>query len=443
MSKLLLDYAFSFTEIESTPTASLEYLHNVGVIVNGFDPNDLDELTITVSADTNTIVDGASAEFSASASGGKEPYSYQWQTAASGETDFVDIEGETSNTLTATPALADTGIQYQCMVADSLNSTLTSDPISITVTSSTVESPTPITFIKTAPSVLSEDLPAKMVTVYSYEEAKTYTENTEIKALFDVGMNALSLLLITDVTQLDQFKESEMGSIFTLLGSSDFDTQELIDNQPLINGFSGDYGFATSDSELAKTIATTARTVCFYDTMGAYVGCYEAFGRLVSATYWNNQQYNKAVNNTLIGAVDELGLANSLFDSGVSFWMFDASMGTYLSSFFAGLEPIANDYILEEIETVQQSTGLNWISTNKPTNTTGDRMRLNNVMNNVLATYQNAPYYYLNPDFDNRVSLHTSSERYHVTGEMEIAIPDPIWKVDIEVTESSYTGVSA
>lgn len=454
MSKLLLDYAFKFTEVEGTPAASLTYIHNVGVIVkssiqavvdSGSISLDVSELstsdevgtTITATAAVETSQDGH--------------IHYEWLLA--GDSDGLSLVWDnTTDGSIATIQTVEGFDQVQsgvCTVTCTANGTeLDSADITITrveevqlqsskAKTTKTKAVTTKKQVAKVSTLAAEPVTPTMVTIYSYDDAIKYTENTEIKALFDAGLNALTLLLVDDLSQLSGFKENEMGSFFTLLGSSDFETQDFIDNKPLINGFGGDYGFATSDSELAKTIATQDRTAIFYDTVGSYVGCYEAFGQLVNATYWSNQQYTRAINDTLIGAVDQLGMANELFAAGVSFWMYDETMGTYLSSFFAGLNPIANDYVLEEIETVQQSDGLNWISVNKPKNTTGDRMRLNNVLNNVLKEYSGAPYYYLNPDFDNKVTVYPSNERYHVNGEMDICIPDPIWKVDIEVTEEN------
>lgn len=465
MSKLLLDYAFSFTEVEGTPAASLEYIHNVGVIVKSNIQAEiesgsvsLDVTELSTNAEVGTVITATAAVVATS--GGH--VHYEWELT--GDSDGLGIEWDNATDgSVATITTVDGFDQVQSGVCtltcnangvdlESADITITRvDPETLQLKTSRKAKTVKLDAVEAAPVVAKEDVteptPPKvtaaavesatplLVTIYSYEDVKKYTDNTEIKALFDTGMDGITLLVVDDLTQLSEFKENEMGDMFTLLGSSDFETQDFIDNKALVYGFKGDWGFATPDSELAKTIAVMDRTVAFYDTVGSYVGCYEAFGSLVSATYWSNQQYTRATNDTLIGAVDQLGLSNDLFAAGVSFWMYDSSMGTYLASFFAGLNPIANDYVIEEIETVQQSTGLNWISTNKPTNTTGNRMRLSAVLNSVLAEYTGAPYYYLNPDYANQVNVYSSNERYHVNGEMDICIPDPIWKVDMEVTE--------
>ena len=90
-------------------------------------------LTTTNPSNVTTNV-GLTAAFSTTASAGTPPYSYQWQLNPQGTGSFSSISGATSASYT-TPTLSsgDNNNQYRVVVHDSINSSVTSSPATLTV----------------------------------------------------------------------------------------------------------------------------------------------------------------------------------------------------------------------------------------------------------------------------------------------------------------------
>ena len=101
-------------------------------------------LGFAVSPIPQNVLAGANVEFTAAAAGGFEPYSYQWQSAASAAGPWADIDGETLGTLALDAVtVAMSGTHYRCAVTDSESSIAFSNGARLQVTAGTTRTAAP------------------------------------------------------------------------------------------------------------------------------------------------------------------------------------------------------------------------------------------------------------------------------------------------------------
>ena len=105
---------------------------------------------ITTQPSNTTVGDGATASFSAAASGFPTP-TVQWQTSTDGGTTFSDISGATDTTYSFTASFADTATEYRAVFTNGSGSATTA---SATLT---VNPPPPDTTITSGPSGLTSN----------------------------------------------------------------------------------------------------------------------------------------------------------------------------------------------------------------------------------------------------------------------------------------------
>jgi hypothetical protein len=266
-----------------------------------------------------------------------------------------------------------------------------------------------------------------------------FTSNTEIQGFFDSGMNSIFLLMLkADASAIPESKDLDVNEIMTICYSSDFTYAES--KEMLVDGFKGTYAATGStEAEAVEFQALSKNHVCFLDssaTNKAYGMC-AAFGYHLTRNYWRNNQYYSPPNPTKIGGVTSSDYGRVLLGKGVSFYLTDKKYGTYLGFFGNQIKGIAKPYIYEEIKLKSQEALTLWNQKNEPTDTVMNRILAERAANEPLREFEGAPYYYLDPDFKNKVAITKSSKKYHANGAMEIRIPNPAWVYDIETTVSN------
>ena len=129
--------------------------------------------------------------------------------------------------------------------------------------------------------------------------------------------------------------------------------------------FTGVTGISESDVDFLEDQAVIENRVAFFrDDTNASKSMFYAFGKLLSnPSNWLNQQY---ITMPFDDGIDELGEANSLFDSRISFALNDDEFGKVLAFFVVGGKAITAPYITKNIRVDTQSRGLQWIAANQP-----------------------------------------------------------------------------
>ncbi len=102
-------------------------------------------LTIDVQPADQTVSAGSTASFSVTASGGTEPYSFQWQYRKTVTGAWINISAASArtDTYTLTAEVRHNGYQYQCIVTDNAGASVTSRIAALTVGTPVVVSDEP------------------------------------------------------------------------------------------------------------------------------------------------------------------------------------------------------------------------------------------------------------------------------------------------------------
>lgn len=421
MGKILLDYVLDYQEVTGVKPPNLGYLKNVGVVVKG---NAYRLIIIEQPAPkAQNIEQGSSGTIQINAFNVK---SYRWQKSDDGDT-WVDT-GDTNTGISVDAPSEDVTVSYRCILEPIDDS---GDVISdvATVTGVAVGNYSPA----------DEDLETRSipdfvgVTIYKFDDAIQYTDNQDIKAFFDAGLSALTLIMDRK-TAADGLGPVNFNDLYTICYSADYTLDESLAMKP-ITGFDGVYSFVCSEKDKAKEIGKEKKVNCFYDAGGLWYASYYSFAKLLSGVYWRDKQYVQISDGSKVTPVTELGEADDLMKSGVSFYLYDDEYGTRLGFFGAGGEAVSEPYIDEEVKVILQGASLDYIALNEPRYTVGERIRLNERLQDVIHMYEGKPYLYLDPAADNTVTLTRSNEAYVVNGEMTIKVTEPIWRIRMAVKQ--------
>ncbi|HBC3828662.1 TPA: hypothetical protein ACVU43_003017 [Vibrio parahaemolyticus] len=273
----------------------------------------------------------------------------------------------------------------------------------------------------------------KVVPIYDTTSIATYTDNTEVPFFMTGGLEKIYLLIQAsevDPASVDAI-DFDPTDYFTLCFSSDV---PIADAQNIdFADFEGVKAYATSDKTQAEELA--AQDTAFFDENGSYAGCYEAFGRLLSQTYWRNCQYYVLDSSNQTTTIKTVGEADDLFEKRISFFL-NGSDGPTLGFFGNGNAAITKAYVdrLTKLQTQEAITA--YIQTNTPNNTAIQRVNIEEAASEVIETYEAYPYSYLDPDADNYINIVKSDELYTVGGQAAVKDAAPIWRAKIEVTEA-------
>lgn len=129
----------TFTDVSGTVRHKSELL--VAMSVSAEDAGDSDDIfgiIFKTHPASSSVVELADATFTVVVGDvpATETLTYQWQRSEAGSNPYVDVSGATSSTYTITPALADTGAKFRCVVgvvSESVPS-MTSNKATLTVT---------------------------------------------------------------------------------------------------------------------------------------------------------------------------------------------------------------------------------------------------------------------------------------------------------------------
>ncbi|EHN70924.1 hypothetical protein [Aliivibrio fischeri] len=264
----------------------------------------------------------------------------------------------------------------------------------------------------------------------------TFTDNTDIQGFFDGGAESIFLIIPSvDAASITEAKALDLNEFNTICYSSDYTTVEAADMA--IDGFNGIYIAVSSvEAEAEEFQAISENNICFLDLLTSDIGygmCV-ATGYHLSRNYWRNNQYYMPQSPEKIGGITDANYARTLLDKGISFFIYDKSYGTYLSFFGNTKQGIAQPYIAYEIQLKSQESLTMWTQENEPTDTLMNRILAERAANKPFDIYERAPYFYLDPDYPNKVTITKSELKYHASGDYDIKIPAPTWVYDFEST---------
>lgn len=185
--------------------------------------------------------------------------------------------------------------------------------------------------------------------------------------------------------------------------------------------FDGVIAHASDDASWLAAFATGSKNIGFF-TKTANGGknlCF-AFGKILSAVGWKNQQY---VEMPVSDDVLTVGQADNLFDEGISFVLTSAEYGDRLA-FFGNSRAVVAPYVLKEIEILTQSAAVTYISANQPNYSIKESILLEGALNKVIA-----PYISNGTIESGDVTITLVEANFVATGEIVLAEPKALWRV--------------
>jgi hypothetical protein len=420
---ILLDYAVSFTAVDPTSTASTAHLRNLGVVVKPpTTPADAvitqaigDLVTPAVITLSGFFAEGVilDANFATDLDilGVLAPYTVLAAAPASTVAELWAAEISLITDISATAV----GSTIEVRAAD-----LATD---VTITLLTVDDTGAL------------PIPDQIVEVTDSEDLANYTENRDVIGAFDGGLTKVYLVIAADAASIPALILDKECMFFTVYGSTDYLVAEY---ETLFASWKGNKAVSTSvQSEGAALAIEQGWTVFFEDTSipteaRAYYGIF-SFGSLLSSNGWRNQQYIPIQPANGL-PVDSLGLANSLFDDRLSFYLTDVEQGTRLSFFVNGGASITKNYVEEELKINMQSTMLQYLSGTQPFNLLVNRKQLEQVGQTIIDDYIDLGY--LDPDGTNILIITESQEAFKVFGNLTTKTSEALWRVDIDASQS-------
>lgn len=266
-----------------------------------------------------------------------------------------------------------------------------------------------------------------------YAAVQALTGNADAKGFFDGGMSQCYVIALPyaegqepDLSAIDAVLEANQNKFFTLHLASDLLETAVLAAE--IN-FKGVISSSFTTQENAKTFAANnCAGLSTLETRG-YETCY-ALGKLLSMrTKWGNQQYVEYNGADSIETVSSLGLAESLFNDRITFWLYDEDEGKKLAFFGAGGRAITEKYVSEELKLSMQTDAVNYIAVNQPMNSLEMRVALQNELQAVINGYVDDGY--LSADGENSITVTESNEMFFVNGTMNVDHAVPVWRMAI------------
>lgn len=280
-----------------------------------------------------------------------------------------------------------------------------------------------------------QGVPEGITEVYDADGLAALTDNTNGLGFLNGGLNKLYVITmevdgdgapVSTAETVQAILDANENKFFTLFISSDL--PEVIVTGDVLT-FDGVRACEFTTRELAEAYAVNhCAAVSTQETRGDGL-CY-ALGKLLStSTFWGNQQYVDYAGGSAIETISSLGLAESYFDSRLTFWLFDETEGTKLAGFFNGGDAITQKYIDEELKLNIQSEAVSYISVNQPMNVFDMRVSLQNELQAVVNEYVDDDY--LDPDGENTIIVTDSDEDFFVNGTLSVKHAQPIWRMAV------------
>lgn len=254
------------------------------------------------------------------------------------------------------------------------------------------------------------------------------TEPAEIQALTDAkaekmleaGMTSVLILPVDDLTGLKTILEATDKKFFTILIDGSFDNSAVsaID----LGSFAGVVGWSTESKEDASAFTIKGNNVGFVDaTANNSQNMYWAFGKLLSANTWKNQQY---IEMPLSSGIDTIGKAELHFEDAVSFVLTSEEYGNRLALFASNKRAIVAPYVYEELQLKLQSKALQYITLNQPAYTEAEASLLEDSLQAVVDEYVEQGII-----TSGKVIVSLTGEQFVANATIEIPEPKALWRI--------------
>lgn len=237
-------------------------------------------------------------------------------------------------------------------------------------------------FLHNAMAIVKSNSTSTSNTPTLIKSAAELAEQTDDTAPLDYLTANSQGLYVLPVASLDDAEPvvAEWADGFTVLFGNGFTDTEILAFDK--GGFPGVLGANFATQSNAKVFAAKNHQ-CGYS--GDIRNLFFAFGSLLGATTWKNQQ---ALQMPTSDSVTTAGLAESKFNDRVSFGITSEQYATRLGLFCAGGQAIVAPYVIEEIKIMLQSEWLRYAAVNNPAySITGAKLVQQDLQSRVLDSY--------------------------------------------------------
>lgn len=196
-----------------------------------------------------------------------------------------------------------------------------------------------------------------------------------------------------------------------------------------VGTFKGVIGVSGTDDAVLEDIAAMTNYSAFHTTSGNKAkNMFYSFGKLLSNSLsWLNQQY---ITVPFADDVDELGEANALFDSKISFALKDDEYGNRLGLFAAGSKAIVAPYVKRNLEIDLQSAALSYVSGNMPGYTYTQAALLEDELQKVVQSYIDRGMIE-----SGTAVVKLEQDNFVASGYFTIAEPKALWRIFGQISQ--------
>lgn len=282
--------------------------------------------------------------------------------------------------------------------------------------------PTPSASTAYIRKVLCVVKPATGVTGGTITECTTKAEVEDLTAakcykLLDAGMPSI-YVLPTDDLDIEDILAATTFKFFTILIDNAFTSTSGLE----VGSWKGVIGWTNNDRATAKTFGYSNDNVGFYDINDNYSeNMYYAFGKMLSANNWRNQQYIEMPKTSNINTTAQ---AELLFEDSVSFVLTSEEYGNRLALFASNRRAIVAPYVYEELTLKLQSKALQYISLNQPNYTQGEASLLEDSLQAVIDGYIEDGIL-----TNGNIDVELTDENFVVNAEIEVPEPKALWRI--------------
>lgn len=237
--------------------------------------------------------------------------------------------------------------------------------------------------------------------------------------LLEAGLPSVYVLPMNDLNIAD-IVEADNKKFFTILVDGAFTNEDL--NGFDAGDFAGVVGWTVENREQAKSWGYGNSNVGFYDLdVNGSKNMYYAFGKLLSANNWKNQQYIEMPFGSGISSINQ---AELMFEDSISFVLTSEEYKNRLALFASNRRAIVAPYVYEELTLKLQSKALQYISLNQPNYTEAEASLLEDALQGVVDGYVEQGIL-----THGKVVVSLTDEQFVAQASINIPEPKALWRI--------------
>lgn len=237
--------------------------------------------------------------------------------------------------------------------------------------------------------------------------------------LLEAGLPSVYVLPMNDLNLADILEATDK-KFFTILVDGAFTNEEL--NELDDGDFAGVIGWSVENREQAKNWGYGNNNVGFYDLdVNGSKNMYCAFGKLLSANNWKNQQYIEMPYGSGISSINQ---AELMFEDSISFVLTSEEYKNRLALFASNRRAIVAPYVYEELTLKLQSKALQYISLNQPNYTEAEASLLEDALQGVVDGYVEQGIL-----THGKVVVSLTDEQFVAQASINIPEPKALWRI--------------